>query len=134
MAAEIIVSGRTTTAVKIDTAGVGQEIPRTFSGDKVKNTPGFAWWVSKHWALKTDYPEEKARFYLTLLEQAYPHYVELFGREIPGLADRRMTVCYASSADRLREALASDGLAWDFGGGGITFESQFRCATQWRKA
>ena len=79
MAAEIITSGRTSTAIKVDTAAVGQEIPRTFSGDKVKNTPGFAWYVSRHWALKTDYPEEKARGYLVLLEQAYPHYVEFFG-------------------------------------------------------
>jgi hypothetical protein len=126
-AAEIIVSGRTSTAVKVDVTYTGQEIPRTFSGDKVKNTPGFAWWVSRHWALKTDYPEEKARFYLTLLEQAYPHYVELFGREIPGRSEKRLTVCYASDRQRLREAMASDGVAWDGDGGGITFDD-YNCA------
>jgi hypothetical protein len=122
MTADVVTSGRTTTALKIDTASVGQTIPRTFSGDKVKNTPGFSWYVSRHYALKTDYPAEKATFYLELLEQAYPHYVEFFGREPAGTGDKRMAVCYASSAERLRDALKSDGLTWDFGGGGITFE------------
>ncbi|MCX5685636.1 MAG: hypothetical protein NT049_18415, partial [Planctomycetota bacterium] len=75
MAVDIVVSGRTSTVRNVDIAACGNTIPKTFSGDSVKNTPGFSWWVSKHWALKTDYPEEKARFYLTLLEQAYPHYV-----------------------------------------------------------
>jgi hypothetical protein len=121
-AAEVVTSGRTTTALKIDTASVGQTIPRTYSEGKVKNTPGFSWYISRHWALKTDYPTEKATSYLELLEQAYPHYVEFFGREPAGIGDRRMAVCYASSAERLREALKSDGLSWDFGGGGITFE------------
>jgi hypothetical protein len=127
MAAQVTVSGRTSTAVKVDVAFAGQEIPRTFSGDRVKNTPGFAWWVSRHWALKTDYPEEKARFYLTLLELAYPHFVELFGREAPGLAERRMTACYASSRERLREAMASDGITWNFAGGGITYDG-YNCS------
>jgi hypothetical protein len=126
-AAEILTSGRTSTAVKVNVAYAGQEIPRTFSGDRVRNTPGFAWWVSRHWALKTDFPEEKARLYLTLLEQAYPHYMELFGREAPGIGGKRMTVCYASSRERLAAALATDGAAWDFGSGGITFEGQ-NCA------
>jgi hypothetical protein len=122
MATEVIVNGRTSTVVKVDTACVGQEIPDTFSGDRVHNTPGFAWWVSKHWALKTDTPAKEARLYLELLEQAYPHYVALFGREVPGLTERRMTACYASTKDRLRQALAGDGIAWDSSGGGITYE------------
>ena len=33
-----------------------------------------------------------------------------------------MAVCCASSAQRLGDALKTDGLSWDFGGGGITFE------------
>ncbi len=122
MAAGVIVSGRTSTARNVETAWVGQEIPKTFSGDRLKNCPKFSWWVSRHYALKTDYPEEKARFYLTLLEQAYPFYVELFGREIPGLDEKRMAVCYASSKRGLRQAMDSDGMAWDFQGGGITFD------------
>jgi len=130
MAADVIVSGRTSTVRKVDTAAVGNEIPKTFSGDRVKNTPGFAWWVSRHWALKTDLPDEKARFYLVLLEQAYPHYVELFGREAPGIGEKRLTVCYASSTKRLREAMAGDGAVWDFRGGGITLDD-WKCAYQY---
>ena len=130
MAVDIIVSGRTSTARNIETAACGSTIPKTFSGDAVKNTPGFSWWVSKHWALKTDYPEEKARFYLTLLEQAYPHYVELFGHEIPGIGEKRLPVCYASSKKRLQEAMKSDGATWDFDGGGITLE-KWKCAYQY---
>ena len=130
MAADIIVSGRTSTVRNVETAACGSTIPKTFSGDAVKNTPGFSWWVSKHWALKTDYPEEKARFYLALLEQAYPHYVELFGREIPGIGEKRLAVCYASSKKRLQEAMKSDGATWDFDGGGITLE-KWKCAYQY---
>jgi hypothetical protein len=128
--AQVIVSGRTSTVKEIQTVPVGDKIPRTYSGDRVKNTKGFCWYVSQHYALKTDYPESKARSYLELLELAYPHYLELFGREPPGFPDKRMAVVYASSADRLKEALASDGIAWNFQGGGITFEGFF-CAYQY---
>jgi hypothetical protein len=130
MAADVIVSGRTSTVRNVETAACGNAVPKTFSGDSVKNTPGFSWYVSRHWALKTDYPEEKARFYLTLLEQAYPHYVELFGREIPGIGEKRLAVCYASSKKRLQEAMKSDGATWDFNGGGITLEN-WKCAYQY---
>jgi hypothetical protein len=130
MAADIVVSGRTSTVRNVETAACGNTIPQTFSGNSVKNTPGFSWWVSKHWALKTDYPEEKARFYLALLEMAYPHYVELFGREIPGIGEKRMAVCYASSKERLQKAMKSDGATWDFSGGGITLEN-WKCAYQY---
>ena len=127
MAAEVIVSGRTSTAVRVDVARVGDRIPATFSGDALKNVPGFPWYVSRHFALRTDYAEEKARHLLTVLEMAWPHYVELFGREPEGLAERRLAVCYATSRDALRRVLAADGMRWDFAGGGITFE-QRRCA------
>ena len=123
-AADVVVSGRTSTLVRVDVASAGQEIPRTFSGDTVRNTPGFAWWVSRHWALKTDLPEADARHYLGLLEMAWPHYVELFGREIPEMGDKRLTVCYASTAARLAGAITADGMTWDFRGGGITFEER----------
>jgi PA14 domain len=128
--AQVIVSGRTSTVKEIKTVAVGDKVPRTFSGDRVKNTKGFSWFVSQHYALKTDYPEARARFYLELLELAFPHYLELFGKEPPGLADKRMAVVYASSAEKLKEALLSDGIAWNFQGGGITFEGYF-CAYQY---
>jgi len=126
--AEVIVSGRTSTAREVKVVATGQEVPATFAGSPLKNTARFAWYVSRHYALKSDYPQEKARFYLTLLELAYPHYVELFGAEPDGLDSKRMAVVYASSKARLAEALLSDGIVWDFRGGGITFESGFNCA------
>lgn len=42
MAAEVAVAGPTSTAVRIDILGVGQTVPRTFSGHTVANTPGFS--------------------------------------------------------------------------------------------
>lgn len=83
--AKIIVSGRTSTAKDITIVAVGQEVPWTFSGSRVGNTTGFSWYVSQHYAFKTDYPEERARYYLELLELAYPHYVDIFGREPEGI-------------------------------------------------
>ena len=82
---EIVVSGRTSTLKRIAIAETGQAVPPNFSGGRVKNTPGYTWYVSRHYALKTDYTPQRARFYLTLLEMAYPHYVALFGREPPGI-------------------------------------------------
>lgn len=128
--AQTIVSGRTSTLKNVKITPIGTEIPLTYSGKRIKNTPGFSWYVSRHYALKTDYTPQRARFYLTLLEMAYPHYVALLGREPPGIDTKRMAVVYASSAERLRQALASDGLQWDFRGGGITFEG-CRCAYQY---
>jgi len=122
--AEIIVSGRTSTLKRIDVASVGQEIPKTFSGDFVTNTKGFAWYVSRHYALKTDYDADGARAWLELLEMAYPHYVALFGREPAGIATKRMAVIYGKTADSLAEAIKSDKLRWDFDGGGITYEQR----------
>ena len=120
-AVDIVVSGRTTTLKRIDVAAVGQTVPATFSGTQVRNTKGFGWYVSRHYALKTDYDPAKARSWLELLEMAYPHYVAMFGREPPGIATKRMAVIYAKSRDSLAAALASDGVRWDFTGGGITY-------------
>ncbi len=119
---ELTVSGRTSTLRSIEIAGVGQEIPRTFSKDQLKNAPGFAWFVSRHYALQTDYDAARARLLLTLMELAYPHYVELFGREIPGMDTTRMGVIYGASLASLQVALGADGISWDAGGGGITYE------------
>jgi hypothetical protein len=119
---EVTVSGRTSTLKRITVKPVGQAIPPTFSGTRLRNTPGYSWYVSRHYALKTDFPETRARHYLTLLELAYPHYLELFGREPPGMDKKRMAVVYGSSVPSLAKAMKSDGINWDFGGGGITFE------------
>lgn len=122
--ADILVSGRTSTPRRVDVVSVGTVIPQTFSGKSVGNTEGFAWYVSRHYALKTDYDEPKARFYLQLLEMAYPHYVALFGKEPEGIDRMRMAVIYAKSKERLDKALLSDGIKWDFKGGGITYEGR----------
>ena len=121
--AQVVVSGRTSTPVDVKVVFVDQQIPKTYAGERLKNTPGFKWWVSQHYAFKTDYSDAKARFYLTLLELAYPHYVELFGREPPGSAETRMAVVYGSDRKQMEKAMASDlGYQWTFGGGGITLE------------
>ena len=125
--ARVIVSGRTSTARDVQVVAVGHQIPRTYSGTRLRNTPAFAWYVSQHYALKTDYKPAKARFYLTLLELAYPHYVQLFGGEPPDIHERRMAVCYASSRQQLDAALRSEDIHPGFRGGGITYEG-IRCA------
>ncbi len=119
---EIVVSGRTSTLKSITIHKVGQTIPETFSGKRVKNTEGFTWYVSRHYALKTNHSEERARHYLSLLELAFPHYVQLFGRELPDLDRKRMAVIYAKDRKSLEAALKSDGIVWNFNGGGITYE------------
>lgn len=128
--ARVVVSGRTSSPGEIKIVGVGDRIPTTYSGKRVKNTPGFSWWVSQHFALKTDYPEAMARFYLTLVELAYPHYVELFGKEPPGIEGKRMAIVYASTYEKLQKALLSDGIAWNGQGGGVTFEG-YNCGYQY---
>ncbi len=119
---EFVVSGRTSTLKSITIRNVGKTIPKTFSGSRVKNTEGFIWYVSRHYAFKTNLTEDQAHHYLTLLELAFPHYVELFGHEIPGLDQKRMAVIYAKDTATLAEAMKSDGISWNFGGGGITYE------------
>ncbi len=123
--AQVTLSGRTSSAVDVPIAACGISIPATFTGDRIGNCEGFSWWVSQHYALRTDYPEARARHLLTLLELAYPHYVELFGAEPEGIADKRLAVCYASSKESLDKALRSDGIVWNFGGGGICYESLY---------
>ena len=122
MAVNFTVSGRTSTLKYVEVANVGQKIPITFSKKRVGNTDGFTWWVSRHYALKTDYKEGRARHFLDLLEMAYPHYVEVFGREPPGIEHKRMAVIYAASQKQLDKALRSDGIVWNFRGGGITYD------------
>lgn len=119
---EVVVRGRTSSIKSITIKNVGSNIPLTYAKDHLKNAPGFAWFVSKHYALQTDYQESRAKELLTYLELAYPHYVELFGKEPSNIASTRMAVVYGSSKEKLRTKLEADGIAWDFGGGGITYE------------
>jgi len=124
--AEVIVSGHTSTLRRIRIVKTGNLIPVTFSRDLMSNSPGFAWHVSQHFALKTDFADARARELLTLLELAYPHYVALFGREIPGLAWKRMACVYGSSMEKLEVAMRDDHMHV-FAGGGITQEGFWAC-------
>ena len=126
---EVAVSGRTSTLKSIKIVKVGHHIPKTFSRDLLRNTPGFAWYVSRHFALKTDVPDKAARRYLALLELAYPHYVAAFGQTLHDFRDRRMACIYGSSKARLDVAMLSDAMHV-FGGGGITQEG-FYCTYQY---
>ncbi|WP_044555917.1 hypothetical protein [Shewanella piezotolerans] len=109
MKAEVIHNARTSTVVDIDVAFVGKQIPFTFSEGKVANTEGFDWYVSKHFALKTDYPAERAKFFLELLELSYPYYVEFFGLEPANIKNQRIASTYATSVGELRLAMFDDG-------------------------
>ena len=120
---DIIVSGRTSTLKAIRIVKTGQEVPPNFSNGRVKNTPGFSWYVSRHYALKTDMPEDWARDGLTWAELAYPHAVRIIGREPEGLDARRMVFVYAKGLTQLREATWTDGgFRWHQPGGGVTFD------------
>jgi hypothetical protein len=120
--AKVIVNGRSSTAQSILIRDLGERIPPTFSADRLKNTEGFTWYVSQHYALKTDFPTERAKHYLTLLELAYPHLVQMFGREPTGIDQKRMAIVYAKDKQTLAQALSSDRRSWNFNGGGITFD------------
>lgn len=106
---DIQISGRTSKLNHIDIAFLGKTIPRTYSDNKIHNSRGYDWWVSKHFALKSDLPEDKVRLYLELLEMSYPHYVELFGMAPSNIANQRIAVVYGSSRERVREAMLDDG-------------------------
>ncbi|MCJ8320454.1 MAG: hypothetical protein MJK12_12525 [Colwellia sp.] len=109
MKANVITNARVSTVKHIDVAYVGKQIPFTFSDGKVANTEGFEWYVSKHFALKTDYPAKRAKFFLELLELSYPYYVEYFGMEPPNIDQQRIASTYATSNDKLRNAMFDDG-------------------------
>ena len=120
--AKVIVNGRSSTAQSILIHDLGDRIPPTFSGDRLKNTEGFSWYASQHYALKTNLPADRAKHYLILMELAYPQLVQVFGREPTGIHQKRMAIVYAKDKQTLAQALASDGRSWDFRGGGITFD------------
>ena len=59
MVADVSTNARVSTIKHIDVAYVSKQIPFTFSHGKVENTERFEWYVSKHFAIKTDYPAKK---------------------------------------------------------------------------
>ncbi|MCH5374650.1 MAG: hypothetical protein JJ992_11800 [Planctomycetes bacterium] len=118
---EVIVSGRTSTLKQITIVEVGQEIPENHAGALIRNTPGFRWYVSRHYAMKTNLSDDEARYYLTVSELAYPHFAWVFGQEPPGMETMRMATVYAKSLADLQEAVKTDlGTHWAGSGGGVT--------------
>lgn len=103
------VEGWVSKGEKIDIKYVGQDIPATYSANKIFNTPGYRWWISKHFAIKSDLPKEKVKLYLELLELSYPHYVALFGQAPADIGVKRIAVVYGSSREATKEAMFDDG-------------------------
>ncbi len=117
--AVVTVSGHTSTAVSIKTYKVGQQIPKTYAGDKIHNYPGFEFYVSQHYALQSNMGDAYCTRLLQEAELAYPHWVDLVGAEPPD-PETRMYMVYASSADLMKKVITSDlGLPppAEFGGG-----------------
>ncbi len=117
--AKIVVSGPTSTAVDIKIVKVGQQIPRTYAGRQIHNTPGFQFYVSQHYALKSSRDENYSKMILEVAELAYPHWVALVGAEPPDPDTRMYFVC-AQSGGQMIEAMKSDvgmGTAGGYGGG-----------------
>jgi len=117
--AKMIVSGRTSTQVDIKTVKVGQEIPKTYAGDKIHNTPGFEFYVSKHYALKSDMGDDFSREILEVSELALPHWEDLIGEQPPD-PDTRMYICYGKDFADMNRGMVSDVGFAGGNGGGIT--------------
>jgi hypothetical protein len=126
--AEVRTEGNASTLVRVDVAGPHDSPPSLLGASKLARARGFDWWTSRHFALRTDCPAERARGFLELLELAYPHYVRLAGRE-PGAGGKgRLAVTYGATRQTMLKAMAADlGYEWDFEGGGMTLEGYF-CA------
>jgi len=123
--ADVIVSGRTSTARSIKIVKVGQNIPKTHSGAKVKNIPGYTWYVSQHFALRSEAPEAESRQYLLVSELAYPHAAWVLSGEPPNMATTRLALSYSKNLDSLKKATQIDlgGVGWLGGGGGVTLNA-----------
>lgn len=109
MTADIEVKGRLSKLVELDIEHVGKQIPYTYSDKKIANSPGYDWWVSKHFAIKSDLPEHKVKHYLELLELSYPHYVSLFGAEPANIENQRIAVVYGASRESTKSTMLDDG-------------------------
>lgn len=120
MTVDMVVSGRVSTMRHIDIVNVGKQIPYTYAGDRLSNTPGYSWYVSKHYALKTDFPDNEVRLYMKLLEMSYPHYVEIFGKEPPDIQNQRIPAVYSDTRFDVGVAMMDDGFTRPPNGGGET--------------
>ncbi len=123
--AEIIVNGTTSTAKDIVVVDVGQNVPDTYSAPDFRPTAGFKFYVSEHYALKTDMGDDWARHVLELSELALPHMIELTGLTPPD-PTKRMAIIYGQSRETMNRAMQSDiGTQWHGPGGGITLYNNY---------
>lgn len=118
MKVDIVVSGRVSTLNSVEVVNVGKQIPYTYSDEKISNSPGFDWYVSKHFALKSDRPKEQVQLYMELLEMSYPHYIELFGAEPANIENQRIAAVYGSSKSATKIFVTDDGLQRGISAGG----------------
>jgi len=109
MTANVEVRGSVSKLIDLDIKHVGKQIPYTYSHNKISNSPGYEWWVSKHFAIKSDLPEHKVKLYLELLELSYPHYVSLFGAEPANIENQRIAVVYGASRESTKSTMLDDG-------------------------
>jgi hypothetical protein len=120
------VSGRTATAVDIKIVKVGQNIPKLLRRQqgKVANTPGFEWYVSRHYALKSQMPEKFSRHILEVSELAYPFNVWISGFKPKGIDEARMAIVYAKTRKDVDRSVRSDlDSFWAGSGGGVTLNA-----------
>lgn len=127
MSVTVETSGRTSVLKSVDIAEItSQAIPDTFSDSLIHNSSGFIWYVSRHFAVKTNLPRNDAAEALALLETAWPQYTAVFGRTPPGMDFRRLAVVLASDRNSLERAMTDDDMHV-LNLGGITQEG-FSCA------
>lgn len=110
MAAEVESDGRSSwLAGKLDIVKTHKPKPELlYSGDFITDSEGFEWFVSRHYALKTDLPEAEAAEALLLLELAYPQLEAIFGTR-PYLSEStRMAIVFGSSRNSLKKAMMDD--------------------------
>ena len=118
MSVDVTASGRVSTLNSIEVVKIGKNIPYTYSSGRVNNTPGFDWYVSKHFALKSNRPEDQVLLYMELLESSFPHYIELFGMTPPDMENKRMAAVYGSSKKGTKIFVTDDNLTRGISAGG----------------
>jgi hypothetical protein len=118
--------------VDIQIVKVGQRIPESAGDRDLPNTPGFGWYVSQHYALKSQVDEGFSRMIPEVSELALPHWEALTGLT-PTAQDRaRMCIVYAKSAEDIVKAIQGDlGSTWKVNGGGVTWWGSWATSTGW---
>lgn len=110
MAAEVETDGRTSwLAGRLDVARTKKPpAEMLYCGDFIGDSAGFSWFLSRHFAIKSDLDEASVSEALLLLELAYPQLEAIFGVS-PVFSDKtRLAIVYASSRNALKRAMLDD--------------------------